>query len=69
MLHNPESHDIAEFYRELLVRRLTQPLRLEIVADYRVPDTRSRFQKAVDWAKWKTVGRFRAWLHRDCGEW
>ena len=37
--------------------------------NYLCPDTRSRWRKAYDWCHWRTIGRFKMWLHRDCGDW
>ena len=35
---------------------------------YKIPDTRSNWKKIRDWIHWRTIGRFKNWLHRDCGD-
>ena len=46
------------------MKTLTEPLLLS----YRVPDTRSRWKKFYDRMRYRTIWRFREWLHRDCGD-
>ena len=37
--------------------------------DIRVPVVPiSCWKKMINWIKWRTVWKFQAWLHRDCGD-
>jgi len=56
---------VHEYYRRKLMENLMSPL--EWIPP-RSPDTRSRFRKLIDRVRYRTVGRFRDWLHRDCGD-
>ena len=51
------------YYQERLMKMLTEPLILGSRSD-----TRSRFRKVMDRIRYRTIGRFREWLHRDCGD-
>ena len=68
MLKIPEYNSIVEHYQREAMRHLTTDLWLETFCNYKVEDTRPWWRKIYDRAHWKTIGRFRAWLHRDCGD-
>lgn len=63
-IKTPPSGPLVEMYRQELMEILTTDLH----PFFRVPNTRSRWRKMRDWFYWRTVGRFKAWLHRDCGD-
>ena len=62
-LHDEFLHQLEEFVSDSN----------DILDAYSVPDTRPRWRRILDRMKfviyWWTVGKFKAWLHRDCGEW
>ena len=57
---------INDHYAQKTMMAAMTPLWLETLGIYQVPDTRSRVQKLYHRLHYRTVGRFRAWLHRDC---
>ena len=65
-LKQVETQFIIDFYAASAMRALTEPLWIDTLNAYRVPDTRSGLRKLYDRAHRKTIGRFRDWLHRDC---
>jgi hypothetical protein len=64
------SHDlITKHYQEEMIKALTSPL---WITKYMPPDTRPAWHKFLSRTRnriyWMTLGRFREWLHRDCGD-
>lgn len=69
----PETNSVIESYCKGSLRRmLTEELWIASYSDYAVPDARPWWKKRLSkirlWFYWKTLGRFRNWLHRDCGD-
>lgn len=68
----PETDYLIDYYRGRLYRDLMTPLWIQTFADYAVHDTRPRWRRNLSaiksWLYWRTAGRFRAWLHRNCGD-
>ena len=61
---------LSQMYERDLMRMLTEDLWLSNYSNYKFTDKRSRLKKLTDLMYWKTVGRFKSWLHRDCnGDW
>ena len=61
---------LDRYYRDILYRTLTEESWFFTLDNYlKIPDTRPRWKRIYDKLHWLTIGRFRAWLHRDCGEW
>lgn len=68
----PEYSPLMDYWRNELMRQLFTESWLYTHNNYKVPDTRPRWKRALSrirlWFYWRTIGRFKAWLHRDCGE-
>ncbi len=59
---------LTKYWVDRLKGQLYKNLFVEALLYYRVPDTRSRWKKFKDRLRYRTIGRFREWLHRDCGD-
>ncbi len=55
--------DLHRYYQDELLKILTSES-LFVKLQLKVP--RSRWQRIKVWVRWRTIGTFRDWLHRDC---
>lgn len=63
---------LENYYKEELMRQLTEDSWYKTFLSYQVEDTRPRWKRTLSKCRshiyWATLGRYRSWLHRDCGE-
>jgi hypothetical protein len=66
----PVPNILHKYWQAKIIEHLTA------TADFykvEAPDTRPWWRKKLSMLyrrlHWLTIGRFRAWLHRDCGDW
>lgn len=68
---NPDARWVADYYRDQMMRMLNGPTFLSSRVAYQqddvLPSWRRRLARVRRWTYIKTLGRFREWLHRDCG--
>lgn len=58
---------ISEWWREHTLEKLIKESKwLRVFDQYHVPQP--WYRRLYNWLHWHTIGRFRAWLHRDCGD-
>ena len=65
-MHLPETDPLMRYYRKQIIDTLTQES--VFIRLFPIPDTRTRWQKLKDRMYWRTIRRFKEWLHRDCGD-
>jgi hypothetical protein len=63
----PDRSLMDEYWRTKFIEAITSES--DFFKCTAVPDTRNWWRKRWDYLHAVTVGRFRAWLHRDCGDW
>jgi hypothetical protein len=63
---DPLSNYLLARYYDQQIRHMLE--RLDFYRVSPVADLRPWWKRAWQVAYWATVGRFKSWLHRDCGE-
>ena len=73
MLKNPPQNIVNDYWAEKFKQAIfSESHWIKVWKQYRVPDTRPKWRQFLSRMKnrihWYTIGKFRAWLHRDCGD-
>ncbi len=62
-----ESKLVSEWMKQQFINRIIEKSKfVEMLKKYAPPDTRSWYKKLWDSLYWRTIERFKSWLHRDC---